>query len=1279
MCVCMLSLPGQASAQNEPVFQVAKSQVGALPSVVRAVVQDSFGRIWAATEEGVLRYNGKSTHLYSNQNGLPDNAKSRMFSIYLDKKGGIWAGSENALLQFQAGKNAFTQVKMEQKTAPVQVKSIAEDENGQIWFGAINGLWTTQKGKDGLAEKRSHENIEALLIRDKTVFAGTGQVLLRGSTEQGQLEKLTLNGIPAGIMSLFALPDGSLLIGTRKDGLWHLASDLSSVTKIELPGLPRGEISIRRINAGAANEIYVATDGSGVFKLVGLKPVAHYLNNSNNLKTLSSNGVYDVLLGQENILWVATYGGGLNKSSLEEPFYTNVQHLPNVANSLNHNFVRAICEDRSGNIWFGTKEGISIWRAKEQSWKHIRNLESVAGSPMIVMALAEQGDFMWVGTYGQGAYRVSKTDFGAKSYQAQIAIDKVYAICVDKSDAVWFGGIDSDLTKIRPDGTKITFPVSQVKGLTTSTSGGIYAVGRMGLHLIKDEKVKGFDQISPELTHHSYSTFNCVTEAAEGQLYIGSANGGLLTYQPETGNVAAIGIENGLPSQTVQGLVLANDQKLWMSTTNGLACLNLKDNAISVYQNLDGLANQEYNYGSYAALSGGRLAFGGIDGATIIHTDKLKPQSYAPGVVFEEMSLLGAEKPSEAKIFDLNEQIKIPYHQNALNIKFSSAQHSAPLKTLYQWKMGPNGQWSKPSTENQLQLINLAADKYTLAVRAINRDGVLGPESSVTFKVLPPWWLSVWAYLLYFSLAVAAAASLFHFNQMRVKEKHAKDQIAFFRTISHEIKTPLTILLATIDDASTKEVEAIKGFKTKIKDTAARLNILFEQLLNFNSVTGNKDTTPDITKIQLEKQLNQFAAQYQPLLDEKQLTLTIVNETERQYFHYDLDTLEKILNNLVTNAIKYSRKEGQITITLQQEGKDSLKIEVRDNGIGIPADQQKYILKRYYRGRNAINSNIPGTGLGLMIIKSLLERDKGASIQFTSQEGAGTAFTVVLKDQKANYSSKVIKPLSDIRAGTDEDAMLARSHAQILVVEDNDILRDIICERLSVWFEVTEAPNGVVALEKVHEVFPDLILTDNIMPDMTGMELAQQLLNDVNTSHIPIFMMTGISSKTSKVESAETGIDAFFEKPLDFDYLLAKIHAAIKKKQRLSEHYTQDSEANVAMKFRNEHDAKFIQDLETYILEHITNHELSVYDLCRYTNMSRTALYMKLKAIINLSPQYLIILTRMRHARKLLIESGGNIKEVAYMTGFSNPKYFSTSFKKVFGESPSDYLKTLQK
>jgi len=380
---------------------------------------------------------------------------------------------------------------------------------------------------------------------------------------------------------------------------------------------------------------------------------------------------------------------------------------------------------------------------------------------------------------------------------------------------------------------------------------------------------------------------------------------------------------------------------------------------------------------------------------------------------------------------------------------------------------------------------------------------------------------------------------------------------------------------------------------------------------------------------------------------------------------------------LFSNAIKYSKENGLIKIELDKK-KDNLVLSITDNGIGIPKDQQKYILKRYYRGRNAINSNLPGTGLGLMIVKTIIEKDKG-SIKFSSVENKGSTFTIRLVNKKMLYSPETQPEEYTTSLSLEEQESLQEfSGAKILIVEDNDELRDNLVSKLSIYFQVEEAKNGKTGFEKALEFFPDLIVTDLIMPEMDGFEMTKKLQDEISLSHIPILMMTVLNSKKHKQESAKVGITAYLEKPVDINYLIAKIINALSWSKKLREKYLHQVDIKNAEKFRNTKDADFINRLEKYILDQINEESLSVHNLSSHVNMSRTALYMKLKNMVDLSPQNFIIHTRLKYARKKLIEGDMSIKEIAYSCGFSNPKYFSTSFKKLFGESPTTFIKNLK-
>jgi len=333
------------------------------------------------------------------------------------------------------------------------------------------------------------------------------------------------------------------------------------------------------------------------------------------------------------------------------------------------------------------------------------------------------------------------------------------------------------------------------------------------------------------------------------------------------------------------------------------------------------------------------------------------------------------------------------------------------------------------------------------------------------------------------------------------------------------------------------------------------------------------------------------------------------------------------------------------------------------------------ILKRYYRGRNAINSQLPGTGLGLMIVKNLVEKDKG-TISFQSKEREGTTFFVTIKDKVADF---IPSPVAAIEEETiDASEVKAHQNAKILVVEDNDELRDLLVQRLSKYFQVFEAINGQSGLELARDIYPDLILTDLIMPEMDGRAMCEALKEDINLNHIPVFMMTVLNSSEQRLSSIESGVHTYMEKPIDMQFLMTKMIATLKTQKKLREKYVLEKDIKKAEKFRNERDAAFINDLEKFVLEKIKMESLSVYDLCKSVGMSRTALYMKLKNLIDLSPQNFIIHTRLKYARKLLMEGDVQVKEVAYEVGFANPKYFSTSFKKLFGESPTSFLKKLK-
>lgn len=1277
-------------AQSQSTFQKLASPSSNIQSIVYCIAQDGMGNIWAGTEEGVVRYNSKETFLYNHYQGLPKNISNRIQALFIDSKQHIWTGTQEGVSIFNTQKDRFEFIQNPKSQHPTLVSSFAEGNDGTIWIGGFNGLWKCETS----AEKENFEikkvadirRINSIFVDDEKLWIGADGKLQYFNLVTQKVE--TPLGIPNVLSEISAIQktDNQYLFGTTSGDFFKTELDFSQTQKIELPILQQGNFPIKKIIQDPNSEdIFVATDGGGLIHLdknLNLKNT--YTNNVDDFNSISSNGIYDIFIGQEKMLWGATYGGGINYLALSAPFFQNITHQINNDNSLINNFTRAILEDSEGRIWFGTKSGVSIWDRKNNQWKNIRTL---AGKTNIVMSLEEDGDFVWAGTFGNGAFKINKNNFSSQHYSntndadIRIEISRIYSIEKDTKGNIWLGGLGGELHRISPSGMIRTFPIIQIRQIKKGVNGEVWVVGRNGLQKIEEGEITDIEQFSPPKTTVDYNTITSLHTHEDGSLTISTNGGGIYFFQPQKNIFQRLTQESGLPSDVVQGVLYENRNMFWASTTRGLAKIIMeKDTIIKVFNQSDGLINSEFNYGSFAKISSGELFFGGVNGVSFFQPKAFQNQSYFPKIVFEEIQILNSSDANEIK--NLKNKIhstqlaQLNYNENSLRIKFVGILHSAPGKVQYSYQMeGANEKWSIPSTENSVNFSNLRPGNYTFKVKASNRDGNWGEVESFSFKITPPWWASNLAYVTYFLLGLGALLGAFYLFTIFTNKKNAEEQIAFFSSITHELKTPLTILLSTLESTTKNENGAASN--KKIKSTVKRLNTLFDQLLNFNKVASGKYQEKQVAEIHLPTHLEHIIGSFNPLLKKRNINLQVNDQWKKDIFYYDRDVLDKVLFNLISNAIKYSNDGGKIKIILQPDRKLDLKISVADEGIGIPEDQQKYILKRYYRGRNVINSQLPGTGLGLIIVKNLVERDKGI-ISFESQQNKGTTFFVQLHDQKQDFDPLLFAKSSNEDDFSHESSKIAEfSEAKILVVEDNDELRHLLVQRISTFFQVSEAKNGKEGLEKAREVFPDLILTDFIMPEMNGMEMCEALQNDINMNHIPIFMMTVLNSTQNKIESIESGITTYMEKPIDYNFLLAKIVSTFTRQKVLREKYLHQTEVKNAEKFRNKRDAEFINNLEKFVLERAKEEGLSVHDLCRKVGMSRTALYMKLKNMVDLSPQNFIIHTRLKYARQLLAESDINVKEVAYQVGFANPKYFSTSFKKLFGQTPTAFVKSL--
>lgn len=1241
--------------------------------------QDSQGFVWLATEEGVYRHDSKSFKIYNNLSGLPENFTNKINRVLVTDGGAVYIGSETGIARYEETTDSFKPI-LSDTAAPRLISSMAQMDDGKVLAGAYNGVFQIDGNKITQIAK-TQETSAVAAINEEIFFSSKSKVY---KIANGQLEEVFQLGADDTI-SLLKRVQNRLLTGTKSGQLYQKllgSSDFENIAKYNRP-----LFDIEETKDG----LLLATDGNGLLKLnKQFELLKAYTENDDEPDSITSNGVYDISVADSGKFWIATYGGGALSLKTNSSSFSEVTHEINNENSLQTNSARAIIQDPLGNVWYGTRKGISI-SYSNGDWKHIPSLEKNK-EESVILDLINDGNYVWAASYNHGLFKIDIESLEFQSFKEKLiasnVVSKVYALEFDDEKRLWAGGLDGKLAVIEDDQVIDSYDVRLIRDLYFF-NGKMYAAGRQGLTEIDNGKVRKINKVN-ENAKLNFSTLSHLT-SWNNELVISSAGNGLLFYQPESKSVKALTFESVTASNVVQSSLSIKPDQLWAATTNGLirVTLSSSDTLIHKYTKESGTASNEFNIGSVTRLDSGRLAFGGVNGVTIFDPENISYESVPPKVYLQEFRLFGkkinpeTEKSPLQKSVQVTDEITLNYDQNSFGFDFKGISHEFNGNLLYSWKLENfDENWSSASDNNLANYTNLEPGKYKFQVIAIDPLGQKSDVRTVDIEIATPWYLTTWAFLAYAFLLTVIIIISVRVIRVLIKKKNADEQIAFFNNVTHEIKTPLSILLSSLEN-ETKSTEGTQESQNQIKNTVKRINLLFEQMLNFHKVTSQNSIEQHLKEIDLSEHFNQIKKDFQPLLKERQLKLEVDLELNDPYFYHDRDIFDKVILNLLTNAIKYSNDNGTIRIRANNKKKDILKIEIEDQGIGIPKDQQKHILNKYYRARNVANSQRPGTGLGLVMVKKLIERTEG-SITFKSIEDIGTTFYVELKNLKAGFEAKETKKQINESDKLIEDQdlqeeLLNYSDAKILVVEDNDDLRRIMVDRLGNYFQIFEATNGQEGYDLASQQFPDLILSDLIMPEMDGLQMAQKIKEDINLNHIPVYLLTVLQNSKQKMEALEVGIAEYIEKPVDYRLLIIKIINSLKFQRQLREKYKHEQDQDTASLFKNEQDKEFLEKLEATVIENLGDDSFGVNDLSSTMGMSRTSLYMKLKNLIDMSPQDFVISTKLKLAKKLLVQGDLSVKEVAFQCGFSNPKYFSTSFKKFYGTTPTGYIDSLKK
>lgn len=1289
---------------------------------VYCIEKDKVGYMWFLTHEGIDRYNGKEFKRYQLMDGdVEVNSLLNLNWLYIDREGVLWEiGKKGKIFRYDEIHDTFKMVyklnidSHSNLQAPVSYSWI--DRNNRIWLcndKTIHLYHTKTEQVTQIKNDINEEISDIEQIDDTHFFIGTDMGIHYAKVEHDTLELIhcdKLENVKAQIIDLhFDTKIQKLFIGTFQRGV--MVYDMKTKSVIQ-PQHDLRDISITRFKPLNENELLIATDGGGIHKMNTdtYVTVPFITADYNSYNGMNGNSVNDIYIDDEERIWMANYPIGVTVQNNRYSNYQWIKHSIGNKQSLINDQVNSIIEDSDGDLWFGTNNGISLLNSKTGEW---RSFLSSFEKPQdykshIFLTLCEVAPgIIWAGGYSSGAFQINKktskvTYFMPNSYtEGKMRPDKyIRDIRTDVQGYIWSGGY-YNLKRINLKTQEIRlYPgLNSITAIVERNKDEMWIGSANGLYLLEKESGKSERILLPVESTYIYSLY----QNYDGLLYIGTSGSGLLIYDADkkqfthyyTGNSALI-------SNNIYTILSDEDKDILISTENGLTSFYPQQKKFYNWTKDMGLMTTNYNALSGTLRRNNHFILGSSQGAVEFHKDMKLPRSYSSKMIFSDFKLFyqtiypgDKNSPLVASINDTKE-LNLKYNQNIFSLQVSSINYDYPSNILYSWKLeGFYEEWSKPGTENTIRYTNLAPGKYTLKVRAISNEDprIMLEERSMDIIIAQPFWTTIWALLLYAVFLFFLVTISLRIIILRKQRKASNEKIRFFINTAHDIRTPLTLIKAPLEDLREKEdlsKEGVSNMNTALRNVNALLR-LTTNLINFERA-DKYSSDLYISEHELNTFMNDIFNAFQPLAKIKHINFTYESNFRYLNVWFDKEKMESILKNIISNALKYTPENGNVQVFVS-ENNDSWSVEVKDTGIGIPASEQKKLFKLHFRGSNAINSKVTGSGIGLMLVWKLVRLHKG-KINLSSVENQGSVIRVSFpKDSKRFRKAHLAAPSkhkSEMSGATNTAEIYENiqqeqntSHQRILIVEDNDELRSYLSQTLTEEYTVQTCGNGKEALTIIPEYKPDLVISDIMMPEMRGDELCEAIKNNIDTSHIPVILLTALNNEKDILSGLQTGADEYVVKPFNIGILKATIANLLTNRALLRSRY-----GNLDMDDDEEHDGdcincsqdidwKFIAEVRKNVEDNIDNPSLTVDVLCNLMGMSRTSFYNKLRALTDQAPGDYIRLIRLKRAVKLLKEGTHTITEIAEMTGFNDAKYFREVFKKHFNVSPSQYGKEI--
>ncbi len=1294
--------------------------------------KDEIGFIWIGTREGLNRYNGNDIKTYKLRKNDPNSLFcNNIFRLAGDQKGKIYVLTTEGICEYDMKHDRFT-------TLWEDVDITAVHYHNKLFIGKSNEVYTFDD-KTGKFELHYRFNspklsISALHMDEYgTLYVGTtndGVYILKSNK---QIEHII--SIKSSIASIYEDSSGDIWIGSWEHGLFMVSK--GKVTNFVNNANNRNSIMsnfVRSCCEDNQGNIWIGTF-TGLDKYNKHTGEFRHYRVNNKPDGLTNSSIWCIIKDHQGTLWLGTYFGGVNYFNPEYEIYTWYKPALDEKNGLSSPIVGRMVEDKHKNLWICTEgSGVNVYSRTTKTFKWYRpdsKGNSISENNVKAIYYDKENDLMWFGTHLGGLnrldlrtnkfthYRHSRTD--STSVFTDIVrdiepYDDKLILATGNGVYIFDSKTGKSVSLFKDDKTNLLVKnvfdiyVDHKKTLWISVLGeGVFAYDFITQKLINYRH----DPADPKSI--SNNNINSITQDSNNNLYFCTSGRGLDMYRYETNDFENFDSqENGLSSDCVYNVCESRPGELLVITNMGFSTFDLEKKQFHNYSKRNGFPLSAVNENALYLTQDKEIFLGGVEGMVSFHERNLSFTKKPYNIVFSKLFINGEEVKTgdESGILDNSfsetTAITLKSNHSIINIEFATSNYILANKDELVYRLeGFSDEWTPVRDLNNITYTNLSPGKYVLTIRSSNPDNSNVEEASLNIEVLPPFYKTTLAYFIYIILVASILLYFIRSYKQRIKlqasleyeQRHLQDiedlnqaKLRFFTNISHEFRTPLTLIVGQLELLLNVQrfTPGVYNKILKVYNNSLQMKELISELLDFR-----KQEQGHMHIIVSEHNIVDFLYGNYLLFEEyaamKQVNFIFNKKDEDIKVWYDEKQMQKVLNNLLSNAFKYTNPGDTISINIIKAEKEII-IEVADTGVGIAGKELNKIFERFYQIDMPESANT-GTGIGLALSKGIVELHHG-EIEIESSLNEGSVFRVRLKLGKSHFSENEIseeggdgtsldenrQELPLVQTEELEDAesdMYLQEHikgAKMLIVEDNESLRDMLVGIFEPFYEIVTAADGEEGLEKVNAEMPNIVLSDIVMPKMTGTELCKNIKSNIETCHIPVVLLTARASVEYNIEGLRIGADDYIAKPFNVSILISRCNNLVNSRIVLQEKFSKQPQVTPQMLATNALDKSFLDKATSIVENNLDNPEFSVNDFASEIGMSRSKLFTKLKSITGQTPNDFILIIRLKKAALLLKNNPElTISEISIIVGFNSPRYFSKCFKDIYHIRPLEY------